>query len=463
MSGKLENDSRSRALQRSDVGEVVGAFESETAAVFLRTAPVHEHIILYVLVAMVVVAVTLMAIVHLDRVVVSVGRVVTAAGSLYVSPFDTGIVREVRVKAGEVVKRGQVLATLDPTFTNADLLQLRQHLGSDEAVVAREQAEVAGGSYESSPTDSYQAIQGGIWQKRQAEYQSNLGNFDGQIHSAEAQVAQYQADAEKYEKRLKLAADVENVYQPLLEKGYVSKLQLMQATDERTEMSRLMADAQNQISQFRQTLTALKAQREAYVQKWHSDTATQLVLDRNDLDATRQNLEKAQKLSDLTTLDAPEDAIVLKVGNVSSGSVASGGGLGAQSQDQGPLFTLVPLGGPVEADVKVDARDIGFIKAGDPVQLKLDAYRFMEHGTALGAVKTISEGSFTVDDNLTPVDPYFKVKVMIKEVHLRNVPADFRLIPGMTLVGDILVGRRTILSYLVEGALRTGKEAMREP
>jgi HlyD family type I secretion membrane fusion protein len=235
----------------------------------------------------------------------------------------------------------------------------------------------------------------------------------------------------------------------------------MQATDERTEMDRLLADAQNQMSQYRQIASSLKAQRDSYIQKWHSDTGADLVTNRNDLDVTRQNLEKAQKLSDLTTLDAPADAIVLKVGNVSSGSVASGGGM--QSQEQGALFTLVPLDGPVEADVRVNARDIGFIKAGDVVQLKLDAYRFMQHGTALGTVKTISEGSFTVDDNLVPVEPYFKVRVVIKEVHLRNVPADFRLIPGMTLVGDIMVGRRTILSYLVEGAMKTGAEAMREP
>ena len=70
---------------------------------------------------------------------------------------------------------------------------------------------------------------------------------------------------------------------------------------------------------------------------------------------------------------------------------------------------------------------------------------------------------FTTDANNMPVTPYFKVRVTIKEVHLHNVPSDFRLIPGMTIVGDIMVGRRTILSYLVEGALRTGSEAMREP
>jgi multidrug efflux pump subunit AcrA (membrane-fusion protein) len=117
----------------------------------------------------------------------------------------------------------------------------------------------------------------------------------------------------------------------------------------------------------------------------------------------------------------------------------------------------------LEADVNVRSEDIGFIKVGDPVQVKLDAYRYMQHGTAKGVIKNISEGSFTTDDNNQPAPPYFKVRVAIKEAQLRNVPADFRLIPGMTLVGDIMVGKRTILSYLVEGAMRTGSEAMREP
>lgn len=462
MNLQLADRTRLPALRRrmDVVGEVVGAFESDTAAVFLRTAPVSEHIVLYVLAAMLVVAFTLAAVVKLDRVVTGMGRIVTAAGSLYVSPFDTGIVREVHVKVGDVVRKGQVLATLDPTFTHADLLQLQHKLASDEAAVARLEAELSGHPYSFSAADPYQSLQAGIWEKRQAEYRYNLADFDSRIHGAEAQVAQYDSDSREYANRLKLAGEVENVYQPLLEKGYVSKLQLMQATDERTEMGRLLADAQNQKASLRQTLASLRAQREAYIQKWNSDDGTELVTIRNDLDVTRQNLEKAQKLSELSSLDSPADAVVLKVGKVSSGSVA---GSGAQAAGLDPLFTLVPLDAPVDADVNVAARDIGFIKIGDPVQLKLDAYRYMQHGTAKGVIKTISEGSFTTDDNNTPAEPYFKVRVSIKEVHLRNVPLDFRLIPGMTIAGDIMVGRRTILSYLVEGALRTGSEAMREP
>jgi hemolysin D len=451
---------------RSDVlGDVIGAFESDTVAVFHRTATVNERSILYVLAALVILAFGLMAVVKLDRVVTSVqGRIVTAAGSLYVSPFDTGIVRKINVKVGEVVKKGQALATLDPTFTHADLQQLQQHLGSIEAQIAREEAELAGRPYWTPAIDSYQSIQQGIWEKRQAQYRSDLANFDGQIAGAQAQIAQAQSDAEKFGRRLKLAGEAENVYQPLLDKGYVSKLQLMQATDTRTEMSRLLADAQNQAAQYRQIAASLKAQRESYIQKWHSDTATQLVTDRNDLDVTRQNLQKAQRLNDLTTLDAPADAVVLQIGMLSPGSIAGGGGAaGAGNLQQQPLFTLVPLDAPMEAEIWINSQDNSFIRVGDPVTLKLDAYMFLRHGTVRGVVKSISQGSFTADDNNQPVPPYFKVRVAVKELRLRNVPQDFKLIPGNTLSGEVLVGRRTILSYLVEGALRTGSEAMREP
>jgi len=460
MPAKVERFPRLRR-SRSDVNDVIGAFESETVAVFARTAPVNEHIILYVLVAMLVLSITLSAIVKLDKVVTGGGLLRPVGGSLYVSPFNAGIVKQVMVKVGDVVKKGQVLATLDPTFTNADYEQLRLRQASDEAQIARLQAEQVDQPYIAG-NGSFDALQATIWQQRQAEYHSTLADFDGRIHSIEAQVTQAQKDANEYAKRSKLAEDVEKMYRPLMEKGYVSKLQWMSASDTVVEVGRLQAEAHNQIEANLQNLASLKAQRESYIRKWQSDVGTQLVTVRNDYDQTRQSLEKAIRLQELLSLEAPADAIVLKIGKVSSGSIASTGS-NAGDPTQEPLFTLVPLDAPVEAEVKVDSRDIGFIKQGDPVQLKLDAYRFLQHGTAKGVIKTISEGSFSVDENNQPVSPYFKVDVTIEELKLRNVPADFRVIPGMTLQGDIMVGKRTILSYLVEGALRTGSEAMREP
>jgi hemolysin D len=451
--------------RRSDVvGELIGAFESDTAAVFLRIAPVRASTTMYVFATMLVLAIVLACIVTLDRVVTSVaGIIVTSAGSLYVSPLNTAVIRQVNVKVGQVVKKGQVLATLDPTFTQADLLQLQEHLASDEATVAREEAELAVRPYQFSPTDKYQSTQGGIWLKRQAQYHSDLANFNGQISSAEAQMSQAKSDADKYVQRLKLASDAEHVYEPLLDKGYVSKLQSMQSTDVRTEMSRLLADAQNQISQYRETATALRAQRESYIHKWFADTASQMVLDRNDLELMRDGRDKAQKLQDLTSLNSPQDAIVVKIGKMSPGSVAAGNGADTLTPGTDPLFTLAPLDAPVEAEIDVATSDIGFIAVGNSVQLKLDSYSFVLYGMAVGVVKTISEGSFSTDANNTPVPAYFKVRVKVTKLHMHDIPPDFRLIPGMTLVGDITVGRRTIMAYLTETLLRQSSEAMREP
>jgi hemolysin D len=442
------------------VGQVVGAFESETASVFLKTAPKREHVLLYVLGVGLLITFVLSAIVKLDRVVVGTGLIVPVGGSLYVSPLDTGIVREVRVKSGDIVHKGQVLATLDPTFTEADRVQLSQKLNSDEAAVQRLEAELAGKPYKPTGQNTSEILQTSIWQKRQAEYRSNLADFDARIRSSESQANQYATDAREYKKRLQLAEGVEKVYEPLYEKGYVSKLQVMQSNDAKSEATRLVSDAQNQEASARQGLQALRAQRESFIQKWSSDIGAELVTVRSETEVTRQNLQKVTRMNELLTLNAPADAVVLKVGKVSRGSIANSGSMNQGSE---PLFTLVPLDAPAEIDMHIEARNIGFVKKGDLVQIKLDAYRFLQHGTARGKITSISEGSFTTDDDGSKVEPYVRVRVAITDAKLKNVPADFRLIPGMTLQGDIMIGSRTILSYLVEGSLRTGAEAMREP
>jgi HlyD family type I secretion membrane fusion protein len=448
------------------VGDVIGAFESDTVAVFVRTAPVSEHITLYIFSTLIILAIVFSYFVRLDRVVSSQeGWVVPTAGSIYVSPFDLGIVKELNVKVGDVVKKGQSLATLDPTFTQADLDQLRAHMNSDVAQIAREKAELARQPYVYSKTDHYQSIQGELWIQRQGEFKSSVENFQSQIRSTEAQLGQARSDVEKYTTRLKIAKDVEGIYKPLVDKGYASNLQLLQSTDSATEINRLLFDAKNQSEQYAQSAAALRAQLAAYITTWDAATSTQLVLDENDRDVTQDNLDKAQKMRDLTSLDAPEDGIVTQVGQVSKGSVQAGAAGTTSSLQTPPLVTLTPINRPLETELDINTQDIGFIRVGDTATLKIDAFPYIRFGTVRAVVTRISESSYATDINGQPemAGPFFKVFVTAKEYQLRNVPKDYRLVPGMSLTGDILVGTRTIWSYMTEGAMRTGLESMREP
>ena len=126
-------------------------------------------------------------------------------------------------------------------------------------------------------------------------------------------------------------------------------------------------------------------------------------------------------------------------------------------------MTLMPANSPVEAEVNVASRDVGFLRPGDRCVLKVDAFKFIAHGTAEGTVRWISAGAFTLDNDGKPVDAYYKVRCSIDATHFTGVPENFQLIPGMTLTANAKVGHRSLAFYVLDGLLRGYHEAMREP
>ena len=133
-----------------------------------------------------------------------------------------------------------------------------------------------------------------------------------------------------------------------------------------------------------------------------------------------------------------------------------------------------PLKSPFEAEIHVAARDIGFIRIGDPVSIKFDTFPFIQYGLAYGTVRTISADSFTAQDEqrnptgAVPMstnsnEPFYRARVTIDRVDLHGTPTDFHLIPGMPVTADIKVGKRTVLQYLLGRVLPVASQGMREP
>ena len=233
-----------------------------------------------------------------------------------------------------------------------------------------------------------------------------------------------------------------------------SRLNLLTATDQRLEIMRTLDFDRNGLVESEHQLAAVIANRDAFTQQWAGQVSQELVTARNTLDNAQQHLAKAAKHQDLVRLEAPDDAVVLKLAKLSVGSVL---------KDGDPFITLAPLRSPVESEVHIASRDIGFVRPGDSATVKLDAFSFVEHGTATGTVRWISEGAFSQDDNGTAVEPYYKARIALTQVNLKAIPDSFRLVPGMTLIADIKVGTRSVFMYMLKGVIRGLDEAMREP
>jgi HlyD family secretion protein len=300
----------------------------------------------------------------------------------------------------------------------------------------------------------YQAINKALYDQQVAQYKAQYNSLDGKIHLNEATLVKLQGDDKGYRERAEVAQKIEDMRSTLAEHGTGSQLNLYISQDSRMELLRQIEYTHNSLLETQAAITSAKADLKAFREQWFAQASQDLVQARNNLDQARASLDKAVRHQDLVRITAAEPSVVLTLAKLSVGSVLKQGD---------PLVTLMPLRTRLEAEIKISSRDIGFLRVGDRCTIKIDAFNFVEHGTAEGTVRWISEGSFTTDDQGNSVDAYYKAHCSIDRTNFRGVPANFRLIPGMTLTGDVNVGTRSVAAYVFGDMLRGLYESMREP
>lgn len=446
-------------MSLTDADAQILRFESETGEIRQAPEPIGLRLTTFALATLITVCIGLSAVARVDRVVTSDrGRLTPIQGSILFQALDASIIKSLDAREGEQVKKGQLLATLDPTFASADVDQATKQLASLDAQIERATAEQSHLPYAPHSSDperiAYEKLQKQLFDQRASQLKSQIESFDAKIAQTKATINKLVGDETRYVEREKISGQIEGMRQQLVEKQAGSLLNLLIASDARLEMLRTMENGRNAMVEARQQLISLQADREAYIKQWYSQSIQDLVTAQGTRDSVAAQLAKASRHKDLVQLYAPADAVILTRAKASVGSVLSPGDT---------LMTLVALDAPIEAEITIRSREIGFVRPGDPVTLKVDTFNFVEHGFAKGHIRWISEGSFTVDENNQPVEPYYKARVSIDELRFTRVPASFRLVPGMTLTADIHIGDRSVLAYLLTGASRGMSGAMREP
>jgi HlyD family secretion protein len=117
----------------------------------------------------------------------------------------------------------------------------------------------------------------------------------------------------------------------------------------------------------------------------------------------------------------------------------------------------------MEAQVEIGTKDIGHVRASDLARIKLDALPFMHHGTLTGSVRTISDDALPSDHRGSEGSRVYQTRISLDRPTLRNVPASFRLLPGMAISAEVKVGTRTIASYFLHPLMQVFDESLREP
>ncbi|CAP57441.1 HlyD family type I secretion periplasmic adaptor subunit [Gluconacetobacter diazotrophicus] len=413
--------------------------------------------------------IVVMSVCPLDQVVSAQGRLTSTDTTLVVQPLETAIIRSIDVQEGDVVHRGQVLAHLDPTVTDADVENMRQQQAAYAAQVARLTAEAEGRDYIPDPADPASVQEAAAFQRRRAEFTAKVENFDKQAAGARSDMQGSLADAAMYGARARVAANVYAMRLRLQRDQVGSRLSTLSAQNDLMEVERAQIAAQQAAGSARAKLEGVTAARDGFIQNWKATVYQDLGTAQHRLADAGHDYRKAGLLRTLIGMHADRDDEALNIVSLSVGSVMQAGNL---------LMTLVPVDDELEVDTAVRGSDVGFIMPGDPVLLKFATLPYTQYGGAEDTVRIISADSFAPDDggHAAPgtgaqvprpdaggMEAYYRVRVRVDRYTLHGVPSFFHPHPGMPVEADIHVGRRTMMQYLLNRLVPTLTDGMREP
>lgn len=394
---------------------------------------------------------------RVDMVVTARGKLVTPHANMVVQPLETSIIRSIDVRAGQVVRKGEQLATLDATFTQADESQLRTRLESLNTQLASLEAELGGrtgtGARDTRATQDSQ-IQSQLAAERRATYLSQLRRQQESIARLQSSLETARRDEEALATRVKVLREMATMTEDLVDKKLAVRSRLLENQDRLLEAQRSMEMARNRQIELRRELAAVQAEKASFETGWRQRLLEEQLTISRERDAVNDQLQKASLRQSLVTLTAPADAVVLEVAALSQGSIV---------REAEPFFTLVPLNAELEAQVQIDAKDVGYLRSGNRTVVKVDAFPFQKHGMLTGNLRTISQDTFRRQGDASGLDSYYQGRVALGTAKLERLPEGAGLLPGMTLSAEIHVGDRTIMSYLLWPMTKAFTESIREP
>lgn len=377
---------------------------------------------------------------NINEVARTPGEVVPQGYQQTIQHLEGGIIKKISVREGQIVKAGQTLIVMDDAaikedYERAKTKQLYLDQQSERLRAFLEGRDPDFSKFSGTTEDMIADQQSFFEDMRNARLKEERINQD-QIRQKKQAIQAIRSQIGTTGGSLAIAQDLYDRRHKLNQKGYASDMQLLddkRAVNEiRGEISRLnnqILVAQAEIEEFEGRLESLSAS--------HMDEGSE----RLDLILS----EKAQNAELIEKLEERIHRLQIKApieGYVKGLAVNT---IGAVIQPGQKIMEIVPDSENFEVSVKISPQDIGHLTVGQAVQVKFSTFDFSRYGSVQGRLDQISATTFSGEN----VERYYQGKVLLEKNYVGNNPSNV-IMPGMTVMADVITGEKTILEYMLK-------------
>ncbi|MGE4313367.1 MAG: HlyD family type I secretion periplasmic adaptor subunit [Pseudobdellovibrionaceae bacterium] len=394
------------------------------------------------------------AISRIEVVVRGSGQIVPSAEPQIVQSLEGGILAELQVKEGDIVKKGQVLAKIsDVAFASEERGTAAQSYAL-KAKKARLQAEAQGEDFVmptevSEKAPDIAANEEKLYHSRQEELANSLSILQSKIEKAEADIAETESQISRFATNAALLKDQLAITSKMVAQKAMPQIEEIKLKRELNDNNGALAAARESLAGLLAELAANQRGLEDQRSKFRSQALGEL----NDVEAKIAGLEESltslgDRL-DRTEMRAPLDGVVNAI------SVKTIGGVIEPAQ---PMFEIIPVGDDLKITAKINPNDIAFVAQGQPATVRISAYDSTRYGTLKGKVTRVGASTMSAGEGKV----YFEIDVETEKNHLGTDAHPLPITPGMFAEVDVITDHRTILSYLAYPVMRAKERAFRE-
>lgn len=395
---------------------------------------------------------------HVDVVASASGKIIPDDRSKLVQPMETGTIRAIHVRDGQTVREGEPLIELDSTVARADIERLGRDLQAAQLEVLRNRALLA--AQEQGHPPVFDRLPDGLDQDRAESelrlvrgrfdaYVSSLDQLDAEIARREAERRATQAQVDKLRFTLPIVRQREADYRNLRDQRFVSKHGHLELEQTRIEQERELIAQQEKLSEILASRTEAERQKDRLVAEARREWLDRMQEAGERAETYEQELVKARSRGRLSQLTAPADGVVQQL------AVHTVGGVVTPAQ---PLMVIVPQDHPLEVEAFVPNKDIGFVRQGQNVEVKVETFAFTKYGTIDGEVVHVSSDAIQ-DEKLGLI---FAARVRLADDRIVVDGRPVRLSPGMAVTVEIKTGSRRVIEYFLGPLLQYADESLRE-
>lgn len=450
-------DNKTTAKRKSRKQSVTEAeldfLNSRSAAVLEQTA-LRSRVFLWILILTVVVGIFWMDRTKIDEVVKGSGKIVSSGQIKSIQNLEGGIVKEIMVKEGDSVKKGQALLKIEDIFFSSSYEQNKLKYYEIYARSLRLRSEAFSKPFTMPQKVDAELVD--LVEKEKNLYESNLQQLNKGLAVVRAQITQHrQKLAELKEHYIELSEEMELVQKqidintPLVERKITSEVDFLKLKQEKNNVQQKLTKTRHDIESTKavidEALNTLDETRLAFENKAKEEL--------NRIDAEMRRIKESQiAIQDKvkrTLVHSPVNGIVKKMYVNTIGGVVQPGR---------EIMDILPTGETLLVEVRIHPKDIAFLYPDQRAVIKVTAYDFSIFGGLNGMVTRISPDSITEANGQT----YYNVWIETDRNYLGTKESPLKLIPGMVVYSDIVTGKKSILNYIIGPLLKTTDNAFKE-